>query len=246
MVHSSHSRMNTSSRVAASQAPHLIQDIVEWDVANWSRAFQLWDQDLGGDWHGKRALDLGAHGGGLSLYLSLRGCKVTYLDLHPVPEKAHELFLKHGVTDQLDFVQASVTDLPMADASFDVVAFKSLLASVGKAHGWRGQQVTLAEARRVLRPGGTLLFAENAEASAVHRYCRTRFVPWGTDCRYVSLTEMRMLLTTYDTFQLKTAGLFAAFGRREWQRTILARLDRIANPFFPETSKYLMYGYARK
>lgn len=128
-----------------------MQDIVEWDVAHWSRAFQLWDQELGGDWHGKRALDLGARGGGLSLYLSLRGCKVAYLDLHPAPEKAHELFLKYGVTEQLDFLRASVTDLPMADASVDVVAFKSVLGSVGRAQGWHGQQVTVAEARRVLR-----------------------------------------------------------------------------------------------
>lgn len=192
------------------------------------------------------ALDLGARGGGLSLYLSLRGCKVTYLDLHPAPRAAFELFKKYGVIDRLKFVQASVTDLPMPDASFDVVAFKSLLGSVGQGQGWHGQQATVAEARRVLRPGGTFLFAENAAASAVHQFCRTRFVPWGREWRYVSLTEMRMLLTTYDMFQLKTAGLFAAFGRREWQRTILARLDRIANPFFPETSKYLMYGYARK
>ena len=223
-----------------------MQAIVEWDVANWSRAFQLWDQELGGDWHGKTALDLGARGGGLSLYLSLRGCKVTYLDLHPAPETAHELFEKYGVTDRLDFVRASATHLPVDDASFDVVAFKSLLGSVGEAHGWQGQKVTVDEARRVLRPGGTFLFAENALASAVHQYCRTQFVPWGSKWRYVSRTEMRKMLMTFDMFELKTAGVFAAFGRREWQRTILARLDRIASPFFPETSKYLMYGYARK
>ncbi len=223
-----------------------MQEIVEWDVAHWSRAFQLWDQELGGDWHGQTALDLGARGGGLSLYLSLRGCKVTYLDLHPAPEKAHELFLKHGVSERLDFLRASVTDLPLADASVDVVAFKSLLGSVGRAQGWHGQQVAVAEAWRVLRPGGKLLFAENAKASVVHQYCRTRFVPWGNEWRYVSLNEMRMLLKTYDMFQLKTAGIFAAFGRREWQRSMLARLDRVVNPIFPETSKYLMYGYARK
>ena len=223
-----------------------MQDIVEWDVAHWSRAFQLWDQELGGDWHGKSALDLGARGGGLSLYLSLRGCKVTYLDLHPAPEKAHDLFLKYGVTERLKFVQASVTHLPMADASFDLVAFKSLLGSVGKTQGWQGQQFTVAEAGRVLKPGGMFLFAENAVASGVHQYCRTQFVPWGAEWRYVSVTEMRTLLENFDMYQLKTAGLLAVFGRREWQRAMLARLDRVLHPFFPETSKYLMYGYARK
>ena len=41
-------------------------------------------------------------------------------------------------------------------------------------------------------------------------------------------------------------GVLAAFGRREWQRRMLSRVDHLINPLFRENSRYLVYGYARK
>lgn len=226
--------------------PALLQDIIEWDVGNWGRAVKFWDDQLDADWSGRTALDLGAGGGGLSLYLALRGCRVTYCDFTPPRPAALELFKRHGVQDRVEYSRANVTRLPFADAGYDVVAFKSLLASVGKFGGLESQKSVFDEVYRVLKPGGVLLFAENAHGSAFHAFCRDRFAAWGHDCRYPSLAELEVWLSAFSHVRLETFGVLAAFGRREWQRRALSRLDHVITPVFPKESRYLAYGFSVK
>jgi ubiquinone/menaquinone biosynthesis C-methylase UbiE len=223
-----------------------LNDIIAWDVGNWGRAVKLWDREQPASWEGRRALDLGAGGGGLSLYLALRGCEVTYCDFAEPRAEALELFGRHGITGTIRFTRADVTRLPYRAASFDVVAFKSLLASVGKFGGFPSQKSVLDEAYRVLKPGGLLLFAENAHGSALHAFCRDRLVAWGHDCRYPSLAELSGFLSAFSRVRLLTFGVLAAFGRREWQRRALSRIDHLVTPVIPKESRYLAYGYAVK
>jgi ubiquinone/menaquinone biosynthesis C-methylase UbiE len=58
------------------------------------------------------------------------------------------LRLAHGRFDAAAWMQADALRLPFAEGTFDVVAFSSVLHHIGD----RG--AALAEARRVLRPGG--------------------------------------------------------------------------------------------
>src|SRR5262245_52671466 len=122
--------MSNSERGAASARlpssdPHLLAEIIEWDVGNWGRALKLWDRELQSDWAHKRSLDLGAGGGGLSLYLALRGCDVTYCDFTAPRPEALRRFSRHGIEDSIAYARANVTRLPFRDASYDLVAFKS-------------------------------------------------------------------------------------------------------------------------
>jgi SAM-dependent methyltransferase len=229
-----------------SKDPALLSDIIEWDVGNWGRAVQKWDRELPDSWTGMRALDLGAGGGGLSLYLRLRGCRVTYCDFSQPRPQAIELLKRDEVAPGVDFCQANVTRLPFAEGQFDIVAFKSLLASVGKFGGLESQKSVFQESCRVLKPGGYLLLAENAYGSALHAFCRDRFVAWGHDCRYPTLAELQEFMSPFSNVSIETFGLLAAFGRRECQRAALSRLDRLITPIFPAESRYLAYGYARK
>src|SRR5919197_125579 len=58
----------------------------------------------------------------------------------------------------LDFVQAFAENLPFEDNSFDTVVSTLVLCSV------RDQDQALAEIRRVLKPGGELIFMEHVRA----------------------------------------------------------------------------------
>ena len=226
--------------------PDLVREIIAWDVGNWRRAVKLWDLERPENWAGYRALDLGAGGGGLSLYLALRGCRVTYCDTTPPRPGALELFERHGVARAVSYSRADVTRLPFAEASCDVVAFKSLLAVASKFGGLQTQKSIFDEAYRVLKPGGVLLFAENAHGSAIHAFCRDRFVAWGRACRYPSLADLNGFVSSFSKVRLVTFGALAVFGRREWQRRALSRLDHVITPVIPKESRYLAYGYAVK
>jgi sarcosine/dimethylglycine N-methyltransferase len=111
---------------------------------------QLAEQaEITGDDH---VLDAGSGIGGMARFLADRyGCRVTAIDL---TEEYCEIarWLNHltGLGDRISVWHGSVTDLPFADASFDVVVSQHVQMNVAdKARLY-------AEARRVLASGGRL------------------------------------------------------------------------------------------
>jgi SAM-dependent methyltransferase len=96
---------------------------------------------------GDRVLDLGCATGAVSHFLSTVGCETVGVDAEPLAiDKARELF------PGLDFQLANVARLPFEDASFD----KAVAADLVEHLDDETFRAMLREARRVLRPGGTL------------------------------------------------------------------------------------------
>ena len=94
------------------------------------------------------ALDLACGTGDIAFELAQRGARVTGLDLtHRMLQLAQAKRPVPGVR----FVTGDMMALPFADASFDLVTTGYGIRNVPRI------QPALAEIRRVLRPGGTLL-----------------------------------------------------------------------------------------
>jgi ubiquinone/menaquinone biosynthesis C-methylase UbiE len=113
-----------------------------------------------------RTIDLGA---GTGANLVLYPAAVTELVLaEPDPHMAKRLRKRLGESGQGDgagesaptarLVEAPAEDLPFEDASFDTAVFTLVLCTVPD------QRAALAEAARVLKPGGKLLFVEHVRA----------------------------------------------------------------------------------
>lgn len=102
----------------------------------------------------ERALDLGCGAGHLAYVLAPQVGQVVAFDasesmLGVVRDSAAQRGLRN-----LDCQAGDVHRLPFADASFDLVATRY------SAHHWRDLRGAMAEARRVLRIGGRLLFID--------------------------------------------------------------------------------------
>lgn len=110
------------------------------------------DLDLLGDLAGKTAVELGCGGAQFGIAVAERGADVTGVDISDTQlAHARKLADEHG--QDLELVESSVTNLPMADATYD-------LAFSAWAFQWvEDLQACFDEAYRVLKDGGRLVFS---------------------------------------------------------------------------------------
>lgn len=220
-----------------------IRDVIEWDVASWSKAIAFWE-DHAALRPPLQCLDIGARSGGLSLWLAAQGHSVVCSDVKATEQRARPLLARSGLEGRVTFEDIDATAIPYR-ARFDVIAFKSVLGAVGGS--FTLQKKAIASMFDALKPGGRLLFAENLVGSPLHRYFREMFVPWVRNWRYLSVEEMLQLLSPFRTLDYAVSGVFASFGRGERQRRILASVDDlVANRLTPTNWKYIIYGVAVK
>ncbi len=74
-------------------------------------------------------------------------------------ERARKETAAEGLSDGVEYVKGDAHDIPYADSEFDVVTMHTLISHVEDPGG------VLADARRVLRPGGTLAIFDGDYAS---------------------------------------------------------------------------------
>ncbi len=122
---------------------------------------QLYDHVLGDtDLHGADVLEVGCgRGGGSSFIARYREPRATTgLDLS---RSSIALCRRHRRAPGLGFVQGDALAMPFADRSFDVVV------NVESSHCYGSMDDFLAEVHRVLRPGGSFLFADLRPAAGM-------------------------------------------------------------------------------
>ncbi|HEX8160362.1 MAG TPA: methyltransferase domain-containing protein [Pyrinomonadaceae bacterium] len=230
---------------AADVADANLADFVEWDLSNWSPALDFWLQSTSLDLSGSVALELGAGLGGLSLWLALRGARVVCSDLKGATDEARALHRKYNVQHLITYRAVDATSIPYA-GHFDLVLFKSVLGDVGRGGRRELQARAVGEIYKSLRPGGELWFAENLTGSALHRLAR-RFIRRGSLWRYVSLDEMKELLSPFGRHACRTTGFLGVFGRGGVPRKLLGALDHaLFNHVVPERWRYVVIGTAKK
>ena len=221
----------------------LIRAAIGWDVRNWARALTLWQREIDLR-RPRRALALGEHEGGLSLWLASRGIDVVCTDVDDSFETgARALHRRFGVADHVTYDVQDATAISQPDGSFDLVVVKSVL---GALRTKVRQRQAIDEICRVLAPGGLFLFAENLVGSTAHAALRSRFVPWQGGWRYLHVDQDRDLLSGFEDVRLETWGVLGLLGRTERQRDLLGRVDVWLTPIVPPTSRYILFGACRK
>lgn len=106
------------------------------------------------DMRGMDAVELGCGTGYVSSWMARRGARVTGIDVSEAQlATARRLAGEHGV--DITLVHGDAERTPFADASFDFA-----ISEYGAAI-WCDPHVWVAEAARILRPGGRLVFLGN-------------------------------------------------------------------------------------
>lgn len=228
-----------------------VSDIIEWDIPNWSHALDFWDRYLPPLGSNLKILTIGERNGGLSLWLALKGYQVIYSDVHPPKKEALALHKKYGVERKVEHAQVDVFQMPYADHSLDVVICKSVIGGLKLVYSDRrtrtleNQKKAVEEIRRVLKPGGVFLGAENMVGSPVHRWYRKRK---GLDkgWRYLSLGDLRYLFSEYASLHTRQFGFLpASTSFRVWNE-LAGKLNVPLAKFLPASWQYISFIAARK
>ncbi|CEG13959.1 conserved hypothetical protein [groundwater metagenome] len=230
-----------------------LKDIVEWDVKNWSNGLKYWEKETRLDLSKCRALEIGARNGGCSLWLALHGCSVVCSDLNGPTEKAKKIHKKYGVSNLIEYASVDVTNIPYEDNTFDIVIFKSVIGGVGRDDHKERQTTAFREINRVLKHSGELFFAENLDASSLHKFIRKtimgkfRKYRWTTSWRWINLDELEEFLSPFSSVKYATYGFFGAFHLHIYPIGIfLGTIDKFIEQFTPKSWKYIAFGIAIK
>lgn len=223
----------------------LIEDIVEWDIKNWSKALDYWSKNAKVDSGELDCLELGGRRGGPSLWLAMQGNNVICSDLESPEEQAKPLHEKYKCEDLVVYESINATDIPYENR-FDIVIFKSILGGISGNGQNELKKKTIDEIYKSLKPGGKLLFAENLESSGLHRFMRKKFVNWGSRWNYLKYSEINHVFDSFEVKNFETAGFFGAFGRTEKQRKFLSFFDEIFKFIIPKSKRYIVFGIAEK
>lgn len=223
----------------------IVNDIIGWDVINWSKALDFWSMNLDLNSSKKICLELGGNKGGLSLWLAINGNTVICSDLDSPEKNASELHSKHSYSGKIDYRAIDATNIPYED-HFDIIIFKSILGGISRNNNDSLKQKTIDEIFKALKPSGKLLFSENLEASSIHRFLRRRFVNWGEQWNYLKYNEIKPLFESFENINYHTVGFFGAFGRTEGQRRIFGKIDSFIKPLIPRKKRYITFGIATK
>jgi ubiquinone/menaquinone biosynthesis C-methylase UbiE len=119
-----------------------------------------------------RTIDIGA-GTGANLGLFPAETEVVMAEPDPhMTKRLRQKLAEFG--SKVELVEAGAEELPFEDSSFDTAVFTLVLCTVPDPH------TALAEAARVLKPGGQLLFVEHVRAvdPGVARWQDRLETPW--------------------------------------------------------------------
>lgn len=242
-----------SSPSPGSLSQDLLTAVMEWDVFTWAGCLDYWRPQLSHRTdRPQRVLAIGERQGGLSLWFALQGYDVVCTDVFPPHASARQMHARFGVSDRITYAAVDALSLPFPDASFDVVTAKSVIGGLKldrrdpSTRTLATQQRAIDEARRVLRPGGWYLGAENLIGSRLHQWGRLLKNGKRPRWRYLTPGEIDHLFQRYARTEYTTAGLIGTRWSRPWVNRLAAATDRLLTPLTPASTRYVGFIRAQR
>lgn len=109
---------------------------------------------------GSRVIDLGAGYGGAARHLARSfGCSVTCINLSETQNQRNRAMSREqGLAERVEVLHGNFEAIPVGDGGYDVAWSQDSILHSGD------RRQVLAEVRRVLRPGGELIFTDPMQA----------------------------------------------------------------------------------
>lgn len=178
---------------------------MEWGGKAWRRLMDYAFHDfIGKDLHDQQVLEIGTRYGKMACLFALLGAKVVGLDVNKESLViAREEATKLNVADRTSFVLSRGDLASISADTFDVVFSKSVLVLVPDLVRF------LEEVKEKLKPGGKVVFLENAKGPWWVHLLRTfrHGGKWDhTKARYFTAHEIEIVSEAFDEFVVRSCA----------------------------------------
>lgn len=164
---------------------------------------------------GQRVLDIGCGTGALTLRAAARGAEVVGIDINPeMLDIARTQVEGRGVSEQVELREMGVAELDAEpEATFDVVISGLCFSELSPDE----RRYALRQARRLLKPGGTLLLADETPPDTLAR----KLAHWAIRIPLTALTYILTQTTTHAVPDLPDLVQEAGFSIEQIRRNSL-------------------------
>jgi SAM-dependent methyltransferase len=250
-------RQTPNSITSAPQLPEGViplDDIIGWDVGNWSKCLSYWQPWFSAiNKSTARVLVLGERNGGISLWFALQGFNVLCTDYVPLSENVRRLHMRWQVQERINYASADVFRLVYKDNYFDIVACKSVIGGLlldykdASTRTLENQKLAVEEIRRVIKPAGIFLGAENLTGTSVHMALRKIRLKGRLGWRYLQISEIEWLFKNYSACEQKPYGCIGTYWPRSSGLNVVSEaMDRCFSKVLPGNWLYISFVRARK
>ncbi|MCB0698584.1 MAG: class I SAM-dependent methyltransferase [Chitinophagales bacterium] len=228
-----------------------VDDIIEWDVLNWSQLIRYWTPIVERLSKESKVLAIGERNGGLSLWLALLGFDVVCTDIVDTGTTAKDLHKKYGVEHKISYQTFDVVNGNLDADSFDLIVAKSVIGGLkgnrsdASTRSFEVQQKAVDNINRLLKPGGYFLSAENLTGNILLQAAR-RNTGKTQGWRYLHYRELSQLFQSFDLVQTKTFGILPTFFGSKFVNLIMFFINKHLLAFLPTTTKYIAFTTAQK
>jgi SAM-dependent methyltransferase len=228
-----------------------VNDIIEWDIPNWSQLINLWTPVLEKLPRNSKVLAIGERNGGLSAWLALQGFTVVCTDREFPTEKAKELHSQLGIADRIIYDKLDIVNCNWKSEEFDIIVAKSVIGGLKADPGnrltrnFQVQQMAVQNIHKLLKGGGYFFSAENMQGS----WLLKQFKKWkkkDKGWRYLKWQEIKDLYSDFKFAQLEAFGVLpTAFGNKTLNKGCFLVNKRVLR-YLPYSYKYISFVVVQK
>lgn len=228
-----------------------VDDIIEWDILNWSQLIPFWLPLLENIPRDASVLAIGERNGGLSLMMALLGFHVTCTDRTSPSAKATILHEKHKVSGLVKIAGLDIVNGAIADETYDIILAKSVIGGLKRdpsdktTRSFEVQKKAVDNIHRLLKPGGYFLSAENMRGA----WLTQQFRKWKgkeTGWRYLDITELGELYARFPQIHIHSFGILPT----TFSNIVINHFNFWVNKYLldtlPAKYKYISFVSAKK
>lgn len=229
------------------------QRIIEWDVLNWSRSLDFWENYIQDYIPSEtKVLALGERNGGLSLWLASKGFNVVCSDYGGIQAEVQNAHMEYKGHQNIEYCDVDIFKIPFENEKFDIVIAKSVIGGLKLVHNDKNtrslenQKLALTEIFRILKKGGVFLGAENLVGHYLINKIRNLYKSGNIGWRHLKPTELMLLLENFSERQYEYFGLVPGLFKCSFINLVIYKLNVLLNQLLTENNKYICFFCARK